>query len=280
MTEIVNVEQAQAWNGGQAQSWLDREDQHAIAARAHREALLRAAAIVAGEHVLDVGCGTGATTLAAARAAGATGSAVGLDISEPMLVRAREHAAAERLGNVSFVCADAQVAPLGEHRYDLVSSMFGVMFFADPIAAFQNLARATRPGGRLAFVSWRPPAENEWIQVLRGGVARGRHLSAPPMGVPGMFGLAEHEHIARVVASAGFDELQLEALDLPFALGPIDDACAFGAEVGVVRAVLEGLEPAARAEALESLRGALAPHDAPDGVVLESAVWIVTARRR
>jgi SAM-dependent methyltransferase len=279
MSEIVNADQAQAWNGGQARSWLDREDQHANAARAHREALLEAAAVAPGEQVLDVGCGTGATTRAAARAAGDGGQATGLDISEPLLARARQRAADAGITNVEFVCADAQVAPLAEGRFDLVMSKFGVMFFADPVAAFLNLAQAVRPGGRLAFVSWRPPEENEWIQVLRTAAAGGRDAPPITVGAPGMFGLAEREHVAGVVATAGFTDVHLEPLDLPFALGPLDDACGFGAEVGVVRALLDDLEPDARTAALDSLWAALAAHDGPDGVVLGSAVWVVTASR-
>jgi SAM-dependent methyltransferase len=277
--EIVNVEQAAAWNGGQSTSWLDREDQHATAAREHREALLDTAAIAPGEHVLDVGCGTGATTLAAARAAGADGRVVGLDISEPLLARAREHAVSEGLTNVSFVRADAQVAPLGDAVYDVVMSKFGVMFFADPVAAFANFARATRRGGRLAFVSWRDPAENEWIRVLREAAAGGRDVPPPPVGVPGMFGLAERAHATDVLTTAGFTDVVLTPLDVPFVLGPLDDAVGLGSEVGVVRVVLEGLDPAARDAALARIREALAAHDGPDGVAAGSAVWLVAARR-
>jgi SAM-dependent methyltransferase len=279
MGDTVNVEQAQAWNGGQARSWLDREEQHAVAARAHMEALLEAAAIGPGEQVLDVGCGTGATTRAAARAAGDGGRATGLDISEPLLGRARQRAVDDGITNVEFVCADAQVASLEERHFDLVMSKFGVMFFADPVAAFLNLARSVHPGGRLAFVSWRVPEDNEWIRVLRAAVAGGRDVPPPPVGTPGMFGLAEREHVARVVATAGFTDLHLEPLDLPFALGSVDDAAGFGAEVGVVRTLFEDLTPDARAAAQDSLRVALAAHDGPDGVVLGSGVWLVTARR-
>lgn len=275
--KIVNVAQAEAWNGGQSVSWLEREEQHASAAHAHREAVLAAANIVAGEHVLDVGCGTGATTLVAARAVGDAGRVVGLDISGPLLERAREHAAAQGLANVDFLQADAQVEPLGAARFDVVISKFGVMFFEDPMVAFANFAGATRPGGRLAFVSWRSYAENPWLQVLRGAVAGGRELPAPPENQPGMLGLAAAGHVESVLAAAGWRDVELTALDLPFALGPLDEACAFGAEVGVVKTAIEGLDADGRDAALESLRAALAPYDGPDGVQLPSGVWVVTA---
>lgn len=280
--QIVNVDQAAAWNGAQSVSWLDREDQHANAARAHRERLLAAAAVQAGEQVLDVGCGTGKTTLAAARAAGEGGSdgaALGIDISAPMLERAREHAAAEGLANATFLVADAQVEPLGADRFDLVMSKFGVMFFEDPVAAFANFARATKVGGRLAFVSWRSLADNEWLQVMRGAAAQGRELPAPPADAPGMLGLAGHDHVTEVLTAAGWSDVVMEAVDVPFVLGPLDEACAFAAEVGVVKAVLEGLDDASRTQALSDLRTSLAAHDGPDGVALGSGIWLVTARR-
>ncbi|MFN8026807.1 MAG: class I SAM-dependent methyltransferase [Acidimicrobiia bacterium] len=276
--DIVNVAQAEAWNGAQSVGWLEREEQHASAARAHREAVLAAAAVGAGETVLDVGCGTGATTLAVARAVGPEGSAVGLDISGPMLARAREHAQAEGLGNVEFLEADAQVEPLGAARFDVVLSKFGVMFFDDPVAAFANFAAATRPDGRLAFVSWRRYVENPWLQVLRGAVAGGRQLPAPPEDVAGMLGLASAGHIESVLAQAGWRDVALEALDLPFALGPLDEACAFAASVGVVSAALQDADDDTRAAALASLREVLAAYEGPDGVDLPSGVWIVTAR--
>ncbi len=280
--QIVNVDQAAAWNGAQSVSWLDREDQHANAARAHRERLLAAAAVQPGEQVLDVGCGTGKTTLAAARAAGAAGAvgaALGIDISAPMLERAREHAAAEGLANATFRVADAQVEPLGVDRFDAVMSKFGVMFFADPVAAFANFARATKPGGRLAFVSWRNLADNEWLQVMRGAAAQGRELPAPPEDAPGMLGLAGRGHVTEVLTAAGWSDVAMEAVDVPFVLGPIDEACAFAAEVGVVKAVLEGLEGAAGDRALADLRTTLAAHEVDGEVALGSGIWLVTARR-
>jgi len=280
--QIVNVDQAAAWNGGQGAGWLEREDQHVRADQPHLERLLAAAAIVAGDHVLDVGCGTGPTTLAAARLVGDAGDALGIDISQPLLARAREHAAAAGLTTVTFEQADAQVAPIGVECFDVVISKFGVMFFADPVAAFANFARATKPGGRLAFVSWRGLADNPWLQVLRGAVSRGRATpaaSAPVEGAPGMLGLADRHHITSVLTAAGWRDVVVEAADLPFDLGPLDDAFRFGAGVGVVKAMLDGLDDTAREDALADLRAALAAHEVDGAVSLGSGVWLVTARR-
>jgi SAM-dependent methyltransferase len=275
---IVNVAQAEAWNGGQGSGWLQREEQHAVALRAHHERLLAAAAIAPGEHVLDVGCGTGPTTLAVARAAGARGSAVGLDISAPLLARARERAEAEGCSDVEFVQADAQVESLATGRFDAVISQFGVMFFDDPVAAFGNFALAARPGGRLAFVCWRGLAENPWLVLIRDAVANGRVLPPPPENSAGMLGLADRDRVTSVLAAAGWQDVAVEPVDLPYVMGNLDDACAGAASVSMVRQALDPLDDDGRAAALAALREALAVHDGPGGIVLQSGVWIVTAR--
>jgi SAM-dependent methyltransferase len=276
--QVVNVAQADAWNGGQGSSWLQREAQHAMALQAHHERLLATAAIAPGERVLDVGCGTGPTTRAAARAAGERGSAVGLDISATLLARAREHAEAEGCTNVEFVQADAQVEPLATGDFDVVISQFGVMFFDDPVAAFANFAGATRPGGRLAFVCWRGSADNPWLELIRDAVANGRDLPPPPENAAGMLGLADRDRVTSVLTTAGWRDVSTEAVDLPYVMGGLDDASAGAASVSMVRQALDALDDDGRAAALAALREALAAHEGPDGIVLGSGVWIVTAR--
>jgi SAM-dependent methyltransferase len=277
--EVVNVVQAEAWNGAQGSGWLQREEQHELALQAHHRQLMTVAALAPGERVLDVGCGTGPTTRAAARAVGEQGSVVGLDISAPLLGRAREHAAADGLTNVEFVQADAQVEPLGADRFDVVLSQFGVMFFDDPVAAFTNFAGATKAGGRLTFVCWRGLVDNPWLQVIRDSVAGGRELPPPPEHSAGMLGLADRSRVESILLAAGWRDVEVNPVAVPYVFGSLEDAIAGSASVSIVRQAVDTLDDAGRAAALASLRDALAAHGGPDGIVLDSGIWVVTARR-
>jgi ubiquinone/menaquinone biosynthesis C-methylase UbiE len=155
---IANTEQAEHWNTGEGVAhWVDNQARYDRMNAPFAAMILGAAGLRPGGNVLDVGCGCGGTTLAAARLI-APGQAVGLDLSGPMLARARADAGAAGLGNAMFLQGDAQVHPFGPERFAAVISRFGVMFFADPVAAFVNIRTATRPAGRLVFVCWQPLA--------------------------------------------------------------------------------------------------------------------------
>src|SRR5262245_44337915 len=178
--EIFNVEQAEAWDGKEGEYWATHQDRFDSTIAPHHARLMAAAAIAPGERVLDIGCGNGMTSRDAARAAGPTGGVLAADLSGPMLARAQQQAKDEGLGNIRFEQADAQVHPFEAGAFDVAMSRFGVMFFADPVAAFANIARALRSGGRLAMMVWGPPPENEWMLALRKALAVGRDLPMPP----------------------------------------------------------------------------------------------------
>jgi SAM-dependent methyltransferase len=241
--------------------------------------LLASARVAPADHVLDVGCGCGESTRDAARAA-RDGRALGVDLSARMLDRAQERAAAEGLTNVEFVQADAQVHPFPGEAFDLAMSRFGAMFFGDPVAAYTNIARALRPQGRLALLVWQSLAENEWLQVLRAALAAGRDLPVPPTGAPGPFGLADPDTDRRILGAAGFADVAFEDVREPVWIGrDAADAFAFAREIGMARALVRDLDGATVARALGALADALASHETPDGVLLDSAAWLVTARR-
>jgi len=149
MTDIANTEQFDAWNGESGLRWIADPDRRDGVLQPVADALLEAAQLQGGERVLDVGCGCGATTLAAARAIAPNGEVVGADLSEPMIDVARRRAADAGVDNVAFVQADAQTHDFGAPTFDVVMSRFGTMFFADPAAAFANIASSMGPGGRL-----------------------------------------------------------------------------------------------------------------------------------
>jgi SAM-dependent methyltransferase len=173
---MPNENMTAAWDGDEGAHWAANADRYDETVRAHHARLLEVAAIGAGEAVLDIGCGTGRTTRDAARAAG-SGRTLGVDLSGPMLEVARDRAVSEGLTNVEFLQADAQVHRFEPGTFDVVISRFGVMFFDDPEAAFANIGRALRPGGRLAFVAWQGLERSEWIMVPG---AAGRLTSACP----------------------------------------------------------------------------------------------------
>jgi SAM-dependent methyltransferase len=279
MPEIVNVDQAAAWDGPSGAAWVAREVAQNDALRPHSERLLEAAALGPIDHVLDVGCGTGDTTRACARLA-VDGDVLGVDLSTAMLERARERAAAERLANVEFLRADAQVHPFPARRADVVVSRFGVMFFADPVAAFANIRRGMAAGGRFAAVVWQDFDGNDWLRVPWDALAMGRPLVPPVAGAAGPLGLAEPDRVHAVLEAAGFRGVALEDLAVPFRFGgDLEAAVAMAREIGMMRALLADLDADAVARAVDALRVALGAHETPDGVELDSRAWIVTAFR-
>ena len=279
MTEIhpSNADAATAWDGPTGDIWTDNADLFDAGVARYLKPFLDAAAIEPTAHVLDVGCGNGLTTREAARLASA-GSVTGVDLSTRMLDQARRRAAAEGLANVSFVQADVQVADLGEARYDRVISRNGVMFFGDPVAAFANLARALKPGGRMVLLVWQPMSENPWFTAFREAVAVGRELPMPPPDGPGPFALGDPDRVRALLTAAGFGEPDLVGIREPMYYGP-DVARAERYVQAVLGGLLTELDDAARAEAEAGLRTTLEEHLGPEGVTYPSAMWIVTAHR-
>ena len=273
-----NADAAKGWDGPTGDFWTDNADMFDAGVARYLRPFLDTAAIEPRAHVLDVGCGAGQTTREAARLATA-GSATGVDLSARMLDLARRRAEQEGLSNVRFVQADAQVADLGTDRYDRVISRNGAMFFGDPVAAFANLAKALKPGGRLALLVWQPFPENEWLSAFRGAVAAGRDLPPPPPDGPGPFSMGDPDRVRAVLTAAGFAEPRLAGLREPMFYGP-DVATAERMVLGIVGGMLNDLDAAARASAEAAVRATLEEHLGPDGVTYRSAMWLVTATGR
>ncbi|MFN2537499.1 MAG: class I SAM-dependent methyltransferase [Mycobacteriales bacterium] len=275
---IANAEMATAWET-EGIGWAERWERYDRGVAAHHAELLRVASVGDGEAVLDIGCGNGQVSRDLARRAPA-GTVLGVDLSTPMLDRARELAAAEGLRNAAFLRADAQVHPF-DRAFDLVVSRFGTMFFSDRRAAFSHVAASMRPGARLAMVVWQHRDDNAWLTTVLGSLFDGALPPPPPEEAPSPFSLARPEHIIEVLEGAGLSEVTVEPRELPFWAGSdADDAFAFLRDVGNVRGVLDSLAEDERPAALERLAGALAAHAGDDGVVLGSAVLLVSAVRR
>jgi SAM-dependent methyltransferase len=229
-----------------------------------------------GESVLDIGCGGGETALDLAQAVAPDGTVVGIDMSAGVLAFAQR--AAKGCERVRFVQADAQVFPFEPASFDAAFSRFGVMFFADPTAAFVNIRRGLRPNGRLAFVCWRAMEENPLdIVPLRAASA---HLPPQPPhdpGAPGPFAFANPDHVRGILERAGFGEIEITAHNEQVGSGDLDATLAVCSRVGALGKILRE-NPELRAETLPAVRSALAAHDGPDGVRLNAATWVVTAR--
>jgi len=276
-----NLEQAEHWNSGdEVGHWIARQDAYDRMLAPFAEMIVDAAAIHPGEHVLDIGCGCGATTRAVAQLVG-TGVSVGIDLSGPMLERARADATAAGQTNTRFVQADAQVYEFGDELFDAVISRFGIMFFADPVRAFANIHGATRDGGRLAFVCWQPLIENEWLLVPGGAIAQ--HVPLPDLGspnAPGMFAFADPDRIRTTLTDAGWRDIDVASRHTPLLVGgggSIEDAVGFLREGSIGRAVLAGTDGPTAERALGAVRDALMPYLTADGVQLDAAVWLVRA---
>jgi SAM-dependent methyltransferase len=273
-----NRAQEQAWDGDEGQIWAEHADFFETSVREHQAALMAAARITSGERVLDVGCGTGGSSLEAAAAAG-PGRVLGIDLSAAMLERARAAAAASGLSNVTFVRGDAQIWPFDPASFDVVISRTGAMFFADQVAAFSNIGRALRPGGRLALVSWREPQANEWIASFAGAMTLGRGLDPPPPGAPSPFAHADPARVRQILGDAGFDDVHCEPRDLPMTFGSTVDE-GFDVMVGLLSWMSAKLTAPERDQAMGRLRLLLEQHLRPEGVVFGSAAWVITAVRR
>lgn len=276
---IANEEMAEAWER-EAEGWLAHANRYDEAGRRQWSRFLEAVELGADERVVDIGCGGGTTTISLAGLARDGGAVLGVDISLRMIEHAR--AAAERAGaaNASFVHADAQVHRFPEATFDLAVSSFGTMFFGDPAAAFANIATALRPGGRLAMLVWRALDENEWLTALRGALALGRDLAAPPVDAPGPFSLAREGRVRELLDGAGYRGVALQRLDEPMWLGrDADDADGFLQTFGLTKGLTEGLDEGDRQRALASLRALVEAHTTPDGVLFGTAAWLVTANR-
>jgi SAM-dependent methyltransferase len=256
----------------------DRLDFYDAELRAHHEHFRAAYGIRSGDEVVDIGCGTGLTTREAARAA-APGRVVGVDVSERMLERARQLTTVERLDNVRYELGDAQVHRFDAAGFDVAISRFGTMFFADPAAAFANIAAALRPEARLVLLVWQPREHNEWARAIDAALG---DAAQPPQPGADPFSLGDAEATAGILEGAGFDGMRFEDVREPVLYGhDVDAALAFVRAFQETSTALASVSDGEAARTVERLREMLAAHYNDErGVVLDSRSWLITAQRR
>ena len=270
----VNAEQAKDWNGASGREFIEQRERHERILGGLRLRLLAAAQIEDGEDVLDVGCGCGEMTVLAARATG-SGHVLGADFSRIQVAEARRLAAAAGVVNARFEIADAQVHPFGAGIFDVVLSSLGVMFFDDPAAAFANLRKALRRGGRLAFLCWRTREENPVFTTGFAEAAAVLGLREKP-GPSAAFSLADTGQVGALLSGAGFGGIEFAQADEPLLIGrDVDDVLEY--ERAGATEILIGLSPAQAAELTRQVRDSLAAYASPDGVTMPGAAWLVTA---
>jgi len=274
---MKNQAEIDNWNGAIGERWATFQEALDARIRVYGEQVLKAAGLGAGMRVLDVGAGCGEMTLEAARTVGDAGRVVGVDISRPMLGRARERASASALSNVELVEHDASIYTT-DAPFDAILSRFGVMFFDDPAGAFANIRAAIKPGGRLTFVCWQSLAANPWAAVPLSAVVG--VLPAPPSAAPnapGPFAFADPVRVRELLSGAGWSDVVLTPFTNAMTLGStLEEALEYSGRMGPAARLLRDADDATRARALDALRDTLSPL-AP-GFTLGGAVWVVTAK--
>lgn len=275
-----NAEQIKYWNE-RGPTWVQLQDRLDQQLRPLGDRVIERAAVAAGERVLDIGCGCGDSTLRLAQRVGTAGAVVGVDISAGMLQRAAERARSAGLAQVAWVNADAQTHRFTAPPFDVVFSRFGVMFFADPTAAFTNLRTALRPGGRLAFVCWQALPENPWMFVpLMAALQHVQLPAMPPPDAPGPFAFADRDRVRTILATAGFGAIDFEAVQERMTVGGgagLEEAVDFMLLMGPTGQLLREAGGELVAQVRSSVRDALSPYMTENGLVMPGAAWIVTA---
>ncbi len=214
----TNHEQLRYWNEEAGPRWVRQQQRLDAQIDPLGLAAMQRADVKPGEQMLDVDCGQ--TALELAERVGPSSAVVGIDISQPLLARARERQTELGVKNLEFLNADAQTYPFTPERFDLVFSRFGVMFFADPSAAFANLCTALRSVGRLCFVCWQSLEKNDWVRIPLRAAAQRVVLPAPPApGALGPFAFADPDHVRRILTGGGFTDISFEAYKTQLSLG-------------------------------------------------------------
>jgi SAM-dependent methyltransferase len=277
VTEAPNRDQSALWNDAGGKTWVEMQALLDRMLQPFEERLTAAAFPGEGRWVLDIGCGAGATTLAMARRLGAQGLALGVDISGPLITAAKARAEAEGLEHAGFVEADAQTFRFDPGAFDAVISRFGVMFFDDPEAAFANIRKALRPGGRLTFVAWRSPAENPFM--MTGAMAAAPFLPAmtpPQPNAPGQFAFADGDRVRRILEASGWRGIEVQPIDVPGQVAEAD-LMTYVLRLGPAGLALRDADEALKAKVAEALQTAFRPYVQDGAARFTSACWLVTA---
>jgi ubiquinone/menaquinone biosynthesis C-methylase UbiE len=279
ITNQTDDAQTTLWNGPAGRAWVETQEVLDQMFKPFEDLLVEAVSAGSGRRVLDVGCGTGTTTLAVARLLGAKGRCIGIDISDPMLAHAR--ARAEREGTpASFIRANVEFDALEPPRFDMIMSRFGVMFFNDPVRAFTNLRRAATENAGLRFIAWRSAADNPFMTTAeRAAAPLLPNLPARRADAPGQFAFADQRRISTILEESGWAEIDIQPIDVACTL-PEKELVPYLTRLGPVGVLLEGMDDPTRTQIIETVRAAFDPYVHGGEVRFTAACWMVGAQAR
>lgn len=268
--------QAARWNGPAGQAWVEAQTLIDQLFKPLEDILVEHVSTASGRRLLDVGCGTGGTTLAAARRLAADGQCVGVDVSEPMIAAAQTRAEPEG-ARVSFILADAQIHDFEPRSVDTIISRFGVMFFDDFVQAFSNLRRAAADGASLRFLAWRSAADNPFMTTAeRAAAPLLPDLPARQPDAPGQFAFADQRRVYRILEQSGWTSIDLRPIDVDCAL-PETKLVDYFTRLGSVGPILQNADDLTRKRVIETVRPAFNPYVQGDEVRFTAACWMVAA---
>ncbi|MBB4844400.1 SAM-dependent methyltransferase [Paucibacter oligotrophus] len=277
ITQPTDDGQAALWNGAAGRAWVEAQEELDRMFKPFENLLATAASTASGGRVLDVGCGTGGTTLAIARRLGDGGHCTGIDISEPMIAAARVRAESE-LVPASFILADAQVHAFEPAGFDMIVSRFGVMFFEDPVQAFANLRHAAKDDGELRFIAWRSPAENPFMTTAeRAAAPLLPNIPARRPDAPGQFAFANAQRVLNILENSGWSGIDIQPIDVSCTL-PEKELVPYLSRLGPVGRVLQEVDEGGRKEVIETVRAAFDSYVTGSAVHFVAACWMVNAR--
>lgn len=277
-----NAEQIDYWNSDTGERWARYQDKLDAMLQPFSHAVLERAQLKPGDHIMDIGCGCGATTLEAAMRVGTSGRALGVDISTPMIARARARAR-ETGSSAEFMLADAATENFSQASFDTLISRFGIMFFLDPVSAFAHLRKTLAPEGRVSLVCWRTMRENGWVSVPYAAALP--HIPEPEKpvpGAPGPFAFADRDRFRGILEQAGYSGIEIDPFDASLTIGsgpdPVESALEQTMEIGPLSRAIKTLPEENRMRVMEAVRDALVREVANGEVRLDGAVWLVSAK--
>jgi ubiquinone/menaquinone biosynthesis C-methylase UbiE len=279
----VNKNQRDFWSGKGGDIWVERQNAMDTMLSHLGEAALNKLNLNEGENVLDIGCGCGHTTLNIAKRISPDGQVTGLDISEPMLKRAKESANEMSISNASFNCVDVQTDDMGEEVYSAAFSRFGVMFFEDPVAAFCNINKSLITGASLSFVCWQSPALNPWQSLFIEAVKKYVDLPSPPPRSPSPFAFMESEYVSSILEESNFQNIMIEGYEAEvnmFSGRSLSDSVKDYISINpVVSGMLKDSTEQEKTEIINSAIEAFSPYYSAKGLMFPSATWLVTTTK-
>ena len=276
---IANQEQREFWSDIKGDLWVTLQPRIDTMLATFGDKALDTLNPQSGERILEIGCGTGTTTLALGERVGASGEILAADLSRPMLNKAIERANLCAEHSITFVEADAQVHNFATATFDAVYSRFGVMFFDNPVAAFRNIRKAVRPGGRIAYVCWADRKANPWIRIPAGAAKAFLDLPAPPPDdAPGQFSMENEHRVQQILHDAGWSDIGLERFTVDGSIGSnAADAANFITKMGPMSEPFALADSDTQNKTLQVIEEALMPYSNDSGVTLGFSTWIVSA---